>query len=247
MIDLSPDLPPAPDVAGATREAIETEFELLGPRLEKELEFRPQFAQAEIETLLQFAPQFADIQQQLARRERGLQEELFPEEVGVERALGRTLEEQLAAFERPTADIPADLEAALSERFRAEEASAGRFGSPVGSLNLAKNLGFAGEELRRQRVAEQAQTLAQAAGFTGRVPFVSGAQTPVPRPVAAGPTLTGGLTGQQLGLTGSIFGTQTQGAIGQAGFGGDILGGAIGGLGSFFGGRGGSSATNVFI
>lgn len=214
MIDLSPDIPAAPDVAGATREAIETEFELLGPRLKKELEFRPQFAQADINTLLQFAPQFADIQQDLATRERALQEKLFPEEVRVERAAGEEI------FRGIGEGIPEDIERDITERFRAEEAAFGRFGSPVGSLNVARSLGITGEQIRQAR-------LGQALSFAGKVPFVSGTGTPVPRPVAQ-PTLTGGLTGAQLGLTGSIFGTQTGAALGQgqqrAGIFGDILG-----------------------
>lgn len=103
MSFLKPDPPAPPDVAGATEAAIRTEIELLPERFEAELEFKPKFAEAEFAAIEQFAPElaqlFADIQtgtgSDLARQQRELQKELFPEETGLQEQLGGVLSERL--------------------------------------------------------------------------------------------------------------------------------------------------------
>ncbi len=192
--------PSTPSIGATTRQAIEAEIEALPKRFETELEFRPKFAELDVETLERFSPRILELGRTGAREERALQEELFPEEVGVERKLGQQI---LGSIDE---GIPEDVEGEFLERFRAEEARAGRLGSPVGSVNVSRKLAGLSEGMRAQRVSE-------ALSFANRVPVLG--STGVPRPQAQ-PTLTGQTVAPALGFASSIFNTQANLAAQQA-------------------------------
>ncbi len=181
-----------PSVGTTTREAIQAEVEMLPKRYETELAYKPKFTQVDIEALKQYAPAVLGLQQEFARQEKTLQEELYPEAMAGERKLGTTM-----TGADLTGGFSPEEEAYYKDQFRSEEAVAGRLGSPVGSLNIANKLAMLKEQRRSQRMGE-------ILSYTGRTPVV-GSQQFQPQVSAGQPSLTGQFLGSQLGYAGSAY------------------------------------------
>jgi hypothetical protein len=181
-----------PSMGATTREAIEAEVAMMPQRYETELAYRPKFTQVDIEALRQYAPAVLGLQQESARGEKALQEELYPEAMAGERKLGTTM-----AGADLTGGFSPEEEAYYKDQFRSEEAVAGRLGSPVASLNIANKLASMKEQRRAQRMGE-------ILSYTGRTPVV-GSQQFQPQVSAGQPTLTGQFMGSQLGYAQTAY------------------------------------------
>lgn len=209
--DTEIDQPTAPSSADTMREAIETEIEMLQPRLEAEREFGSQFAGVNLETLQEYYPEIAKLYSgireteggRLARFEKSLQEELYPEETAVNKALGEKILGGLGG------GIPSGVESAFRERFRSEEASAGRLGSPVGGVNVAREMAGLSEKIRAQRIGE-------ALSYTGGMSEIGLGDVTLSEPTTAPTLTTGEYVSPFLGMESSIYGTEAGLASSQA-------------------------------
>jgi len=126
-----PTQPSAPDPGQTTREAIEAEIEL-GPQL---AEAR---SQSELDILQRFGID-------LGQAQRAAQIAANPELAAVETGLGGTIAGRLGETDE-------DLIDQFTRQFRAQEASAGRLGAPVGSLNIARQTVGARDGIKQQRI-----------------------------------------------------------------------------------------------
>jgi len=182
---------PAVSPGAATREAVEAEIALLPQRYETELAYRPKFTQVDIEAMKQYAPEVFGLQEQFARQERALGEELYPEMYGAEKKLGGIVGGDVSGEFSP------EEQQYYLDTFRSEEAAAGRLGSPTASLNISNKLAMLKEQRRAQRMGELMS-------YAGRTPVV-GSQQFQPQTTAGQPTQTGALTSSILGYAAGTY------------------------------------------
>jgi len=229
------EMPQAPSPGKVARQAINAELKLLPRRVAAEEAFAPRLAQLQADILGRFAPQVAGIQAglqeqfggRLARFGRQLQEELFPEEIAAGRQVGQAILGDIEASER--GELPAGIQDALLEQFRAGEAFGGRLGGPVGAVNIGRK--FA-DVLLRQR----GQALQRGQQFAGRITPQAAPTIGLASPSQAQLGLTGETLGPAFGLAGDVFRTQASLAQQQTSPLGTILGTLGGGLATGLGG-----------
>lgn len=145
--------PDAPDATETTREAIQAEIDF-GPELARtRARAGGDVAEINARDLIRIQKEYGP---QLGETMQGMRESIDPEMYALDRQMVSSVRERMKE------GLTSDEEDDFRRRFAAQEASAGRLGAPVGSVNMAR-------QLTMQDYAAKQNAYNQALSLTGRL------------------------------------------------------------------------------
>jgi len=178
--------PSSPSVGETTREAIQAQ-----------LETAPSLAQQEYALTSQYSPLYAQLQTQLQQQYGQQLGQSYYDMVSAANPYISAVEKQAAQdIMGRLGQSDEELLGAYQREFGAAEANAGRLGSPVGSVNMARQTVQAREAIKQSRINE-------ALAISGKTPVTAAASI---QPTT--PNMTGSYVSPAMGMASSVYGTQ---------------------------------------